>query len=557
MIPTTEEAGKERMTGLDGPHSRPALEHGMAVIKNRFLGLGGWRRPALLGGLGVLAALALPPVYALPFLIPAFSGLLWSVEECSTPAKAFAAGWWFGFGHSAAGLSWIGFAFLVDAPRFAWMSPFAVLGMAAGMALFPAGAAALSRYVFGKIRLSGVGRVIIFSAFWVSLEWFRGWVLTGFPWNLLGTVWTWSDAMIQLAALTGVYGLSLLTVFVAAMPALLAGPGPDAEKNRPGPRPLVLASLALLGVVWAGGQWRLAMATEDVVPGVRLRLVQPNIPQALKWRPELRQGHVLKQLAMSRKPPPPGGPPTHIIWAETAVPFVLQENPGLIKALGAAAPPDGLIIVGSPRSTPGGEKPRRIWNSIYAIDSKGQIKGTYDKHHLVPFGEYVPFRGILPIEKLTQGRLDFSPGPGIRTFNWQGLPPVSPLICYEVIFPGRVTDAGNRAEWLLNLTNDAWFGNSSGPYQHFAASRLRAVEEGLPLVRVANTGISGVIDGYGRVIRRLGLGREGIIDSPLPAKISGNTPFSLLGDWITGVILIMTMVAGGLLTKPPSKRETS
>ena len=557
MIPTTEEAGKERMTGLDGPHSRSALEHGMAVIKNRFLGLGGWRRPALLGGLGVLAALALPPVYALPFLIPAFSGLLWSVEECPTPAKAFAAGWWFGFGHSAAGLSWIGFAFLVDAPRFAWMSPFAVLGMAAGMALFPAGAAALSRYVFGKIRLSGVGRVIIFSAFWVSLEWFRGWVLTGFPWNLLGTVWTWSDAMIQLAALTGVYGLSLLTVFVAAMPALLAGPGPDAEKNRPGPRPLVLASLALLGVVWAGGQWRLAMATEDVVPGVRLRLVQPNIPQALKWRPELRQGHVLKQLAMSRKPPPPDGPPTHIIWAETAVPFVLQENPGLIKALGAAAPPDGLIIVGSPRSTPGGEKPRRIWNSIYAIDSKGQIKGTYDKHHLVPFGEYVPFRGILPIEKLTQGRLDFSPGPGIRTFNWQGLPPVSPLICYEVIFPGRVTDAGNRAEWLLNLTNDAWFGNSSGPYQHFAASRLRAVEEGLPLVRVANTGISGVIDGYGRVIRRLGLGREGIIDSPLPAKISGNTPFSLLGDWITGVILIMTMVAGGLLTKPPSKRETS
>ena len=557
MSPLQGEAGKEKMTGRDGPHPRPALEHGMAAVKNRFLGLLGWRRSALLGGLGVLAALALPPVYVLPFLIPAFAGLLWWVEECSTPAKAFAAGWWFGFGHSAAGLSWIGFAFLVDGPRFGWMSPFAVLGMAAGMALFPAGAAALSRFVFGKRRLSAVGRVVIFSGFWVVMEWVRGGVLTGFPWNLMGTVWAWSDAMIQLAALTGVYGLSLLTVFAASMPAILAGPGPDAEKNRLGPRPLVLASLALLGLVWAGGHLRLAQAGDDVVPGVRLRLVQPNIPQALKWRPKLRWGHVLKQLGMSKRPPTKGDPPTHIIWAETAAPFVLAENPALIKALGAAVPPDGLIIVGAPRTTPGGEAPKRIWNSIHAIDSKGQIQGTYDKHHLVPFGEYVPLRGILPVGKLTQGRLDFSPGSGIRTLHWRGLPPVSPLICYEVIFPGRVTVAGNRAAWLLNLTNDAWFGISSGPYQHFAASRFRAVEEGLPLVRVANTGISGVVDGYGRVIRRLGLGREGIIDSPLPAGISDSTPFSLLGDRMTGVILIITLVAGGLLTETPPKRKTA
>jgi apolipoprotein N-acyltransferase len=189
-----------------------------------------------------------------------------------------------------------------------------------------------------------------------------------------------------------------------------------------------------------------------------------------------------------------------------------------------------------------------LWNSLLALDSQGRITGSYDKFHLVPFGEYVPLRGFLPINKLTAGRQDFSPGPGLRTIKFDGLPPVSPLICYEVIFPGRVA-AMERPAWLLNLTNDAWFGQTSGPYQHFAAARLRSVEEGLPLVRVANTGISGVVDGYGRIVHSLGLGREGVIDSALPAALSVRTPFSRLGDGMTGFLLVLTFGAGLMMRR--------
>ena len=521
-------------------------KHRWTHLKIRLAGLTGWRRSALLVGLGVAAAMALPPVYGLPLLIPAFVGLLWAVETSPGPGRAFSAGWWFGVGHFAAGLAWISFAFLVDAPRYGWMAPFAVAGMAAGMALFPAAAAILGYLVFER-RLTALGRVLVFGAMWMLTEWVRGWVLTGFPWNLLGTVWVFSDAMIQLAALTGVYGLSLLAVVAAAMPAVLAEPvsGGGGERNRWMP---VLAAAGVLALVWAGGEWRLAGAGNDTVPGVRLRLVQPNIPQNQKWKRELRWGHVLKQLEMSNRPAPPGRSPTHVIWAETAVPFVISGPSQLTRAVGRAAPPGGMVIVGAPRTAGSGEASKELFNSVLAIDSQGRIKDVYDKHHLVPFGEYVPLRSVLPVGKLTAGRQDFSPGPGIRTLVLDGLPPFSPLICYEVIFPGRVAEKNNPPQWLLNLTNDAWFGFSSGPYQHFAAARLRAVEEGLPLVRVANTGISGVIDPYGRVVRRLGLGQEGIIDSPLPVETAYNPPFSRLGPWMTGLIFIMAFGFGFLLT---------
>ncbi|MBT3306148.1 MAG: apolipoprotein N-acyltransferase [Alphaproteobacteria bacterium] len=518
------------------------------TLRHRLSALAGWRRWVVLSALGVMAALALPPLYLLPLLIPAFSGLLWAVEDSPGPKAAFADGWWFGFGFSAAGLYWVGLSFFVDAAQYGWMAPFAIAGMAAGMALFPALAAALSRWVFAPraAPLPALGRVLVFAALWTWTEWLRGWVLTGFPWNLIGTVWTASDAIMQMAAITGVYGLSLLTLIVASIPAGLA--------DKSGGWRAIAIAFAVLGAIWAGGAVRLSQATSDTVSDVRLRLVQPNIPQALKWKPELRRKHVLKQIAMSRTATEQGSPPTHVIWAETSVPYVIDQTPGLAKTLGLAAPPGGLIIVGAPRATARGTKPSRLWNSLLAIDPQGQITGAYDKYHLVPFGEYVPFRGLLPIEKLTAGRQDFSPGPGVRTLTLQGLPPLSPLICYEVIFPGRVAHL-NRPAWLLNLTNDGWFGVSSGPYQHFASARLRAVEEGLPLVRVANTGISGVVDGYGRTVRRLGLGREGILDSKLPVALSERTPFSRLGDWMSGFLLLVVVSAGLALRRIVYKRE--
>jgi len=511
-----------------------------AALKHRLCGLDGWRRWAALGSLGVMAALALPPLYLLPLLIPAFSGLLWVLEDAPSSGQAFADGWWFGFGFSAAGLYWIGFSFFVDAAQYGWMAPIAISGMAAGMALFPALAALSCQWIFTRNPCTAPGRVLVFATLWTVTEWLRGWVLTGFPWNLIGTAWVVSDAMIQMAAVTGVFGLSLLAVAAASMPSVLA--------ERPGHWRSVTVCAVTVAVIWAAGTGRLSQATDETVPGVRLRLVQPNIPQALKWKPELRRRHVLKQLAMSRAPAKSGPPPTHVIWAETAVPYVINQMPGLTQTLGLAAPPGGLLLTGAPRSTPQGVKPSRLWNSLLALDSQGRITGSYDKFHLVPFGEYVPLRGFLPINKLTAGRQDFSPGPGLRTIKFNGLPPVSPLICYEVIFPGRVA-AMERPAWLLNLTNDAWFGQTSGPYQHFAAARLRSVEEGLPLVRVANTGISGIVDGYGRIVNSLGLGREGVIDSALPAALSVRTPFSRLGDGMTGFLLVLTFGAGLMMRR--------
>lgn len=521
-------------------------------VKDRLARLGGARRFAVAFGLGALAALALPPVHAVVLLIPAFVGLVWLIDQAPRARTALAVGWWFGFGHFGIGLYWIAYPLLVEPERFAWMIPFAVAGLAAATAAFPGVVAALAwlsqrrRARAWFLGADGVGRVLLFAALWTALEWMRAWAFTGFPWNLIGTVWTFAPSMIQLAAVAGVYGLSLVTVAVAAMPAVLADPGDAQARGRiwwP-----VAGAFAVLAAVWLGGLWRLGAATDASVPGVRLRLVQPDIPQALKWAPAERERHLVKQVELSVRPPAPNSAearaPTHVIWAETAVPYYVANDPGLLAALGRVVRDGGALVVGAPRTTPTPETPFRIWNSLHAIDGRGRIVATYDKFHLVPFGEYVPFRRWLPIAKITHGEIDFSPGPGLQTLAIPGLPPVSPLICYEVIFPGAVVAPGRRPGWLLNLTNDAWFGLSSGPYQHFAAARLRAVEEGLPLVRVANNGITAIVDSYGRVRASLGLGREGVVDGELPTALPAPPPYGRFGDGMTlAVLLAVALVA--------------
>jgi apolipoprotein N-acyltransferase len=291
-----------------------------------------------------------------------------------------------------------------------------------------------------------------------------------------------------------------------------------------------------------------------MAPGVRLRLVQANIDQRLKWNPGERAANFGKYLSMTKGPG--FDEVTHVIWPETAIPYVVARDAEARAAIAAVVPPKGLLIAGAIRTTlAAGVKPFQVWNSAHAIDQSARIVGTYDKFHLVPFGEYMPLRGILPLQKITPGAVDFSAGPGPRTLALPGLPPVGLLICYEVIFPGNVLDRGNRPRWLLNLTNDAWFGESTGPYQHFAAARLRAVEEGLALVRSANTGISAVIDPYGRVIARLGLGVEGVLDSPLPLPLEGLTPYARFGDWIfLGLLAIAVGLA--LIASPPARRAS-
>lgn len=499
-------------------------------------------------GLGAVAVLALPPTSIIPVLLAAFPGLLWLLERIERPRTAFFIGWWFGFGTFLFGLYWVSFALLTDVGRFWWMVPFAVTGLPALLATLT-GLATLTFFLLAR-RLSldrGLARPIAFAVVWTVFEWLRGHILTGFPWNLIGYVWVDVPPVLQGASLIGTYGLTLLTVLVASLPVLLVDPAVARRQAWA----TVAAGFGLVAVLAAWGTARLDGATEAMVPGVMLRLVQPAIDQKLKWDPAERAAIFERHLALSTAPG--AQPVTHVFWSETAVPpqpAFLEVDMRRRLAIAAATPGGGLTVTGTPRFTKDGAGAVRYWNGLVAIDASGQVVGSYDKFHLVPFGEYMPFRRWLPVDAIAAGSIDFSAGPGPSTLRLPGLPPVSPLICYEGIFPGAVTDPNDRPQWLLNLTNDAWYGTTAGPHQHFAIARVRSVEEGLPLVRVANTGISGVVDAYGRVVARLDLGDQGVVDSPLPVALLQPTLYGRLGDWIVAVLLMSCSLIAILARHP-------
>lgn len=514
----------------------------LAGAVGRLQAVHGWRRGGLALVLGVLAGLALPPLYIFPLLVVGLTGLVPLIDNHRPVTSAFAMGWWWGVGHFLVGFYWIAELFLIDAPRFGWMISFIIGGLAGGMALFIGLAAAATR----ALRLRGPAKIVAFAGFWVVGEWLRGHVLTGFPWDLAGYTLSFSDALNQYAALGGIWGLSLLAVAVSAMPAVLGE----------SPRRTALAACGAAALValllYLGGTWRLATAEDVAVPHVLLRLVQPNIAQTLKWKEGVQEQNVAlhRQLTIAV---PGGENVTAAIWPETAVPYLLERIPMLRQWLGKAVAPGGLLITGALRAEPTQGNVQREYNSAEVLDHDGNLIASYDKFHLVPLGEYVPLRSVFPfINKITPGDVDFTEGPGPRTLQLPGLPPMGPLICYEVIFPGSVVDRAHRPQWLLNITNDGWFGTSTGPYQHFVAARLRAVEEGLPLVRVANTGISGLIDPYGRVLAQIDLGQSGVRDVPLPAALNPPPLFARFGD----VTLILQLLVAAILVWVLAGRRT-
>ncbi len=504
---------------------------------DRVTALTGWRRWLAAWTLGVLATLALPPVHAVPLLVPAICGLLLLLRGGSI-GRAFWTGWWFAFGHHTAGLYWIANALLVDAARFWWMLPPAILGLPALLGAFGGAAAVLAR-IGGR----SIGQPLAFAGAWGLAELARGFVLTGFPWNLFAYVWVdpWGlfAAPMQLAAYLGAYGLTVVTVLIAGLPVLIT-----TRWRWRGP---AAAAVALV-LVWAAGTARLTQAhsvqaLEAMVPGVWLRLVQPSIPQGLKWDGAQRLAHFRQHLMLSAEPA--GVQPTAIIWPETATPFFLEHEPGALDALGRLDT-GALWLIGTPRrtATPTG---LQFANGLVALDPEATtVLASYDKAHLVPFGEYVPFSRWLPIERIAGGGSagGFTPGPGPRTLRLDTLPPVGPLICYEVLFPGQVIDATDRPSWLLNLTNDAWYGESAGPYQHWAIARLRAVEEGLPLVRSANNGISGIVDPFGRIIARLPLNAIGVVDGPLPRALPDRPIGGQLSAILVAVLALALLATG-------------
>lgn len=506
--------------------------------------LAGWRRRLLLLTLGCVATLAMPPLHLWPLLFIALPGLVLLIDGTASVRRAFWTGWWFGLGHFILGFYWIANSMLTDPLRFGWMIPFAVGGLSAFMAVFIGVAAAVARSLWAP----GPARILALGGAWIVGEWLRSWVLSGFPWNLLGYSWAFSDAMMQTAAWTGSWGLSLATVVGCGLAALLLRWTPGSQTVPPLGKAgfLAAAGIALLGAIWAAGAGRLAGAGEEFVPGITLRLVQPAIPPGMKNDADRRRDNLLRQLKLTVESPGYERV-THVIWPESAVPYLVQRDADLRQDLAGIVPPNGLLLTGAIRVAPENGNIEEVWNSAMAIDGTGSLIASFDKFHLVPYGEYVPARQVFPfISKITPGAMDFSAGPGPRTLHLPGLPPVGPLICYELIFPGAVVDRADRPQWLLSLTNDAWFGRSSGPYQHFASARFRAVEEGLPMVRAANAGISGVIDAYGRVQAILGLDAVGVVDHGLPVAAPGLTPFARLGNWIMLGLLAGTGLLFGL-----------
>ncbi|BAE53271.1 apolipoprotein N-acyltransferase [Paramagnetospirillum magneticum] len=468
----------------------------LEALAARFQALAGWRRRLSLMGLGIVAASALPPTHVLPVLLIAFPAMAWSLDAATTRRAAFGAGFWWSTGWFAVGLYWISNALLVDAIRFGWMIPFAVFGLSSLLAAFN-GLATLAVHL---MRLGRIARIPALAAALTLSEWQRSWVMTGLPWNPVGSVWDVSLPVLQFGALGGIWGLSLLTYLVVLAPALLSAPG-----NR---RTVAALTLGLPAALWIGGTLRLAQNPEATVPEIRLRLVQAAVPQANKWRDDQREAHLRDHIALSRGS---GFEAISVmIWPETAVSYFLDLDRLHRQMVAAAVPPGGLLLTGAPRITPRGVEPFQIWNSLMAVTGSAEIAAIYDKVHLVPFGEYVPMRAILPIDKITHGSTDFSAGPGPVTLDLPGIPPLAPLICYEAIFPGAfIARDQPRPGWIVNVTNDGWFGLSSGPHQHLAAARMRSIEEGLPQARAANTGISAVIDPVGRLTALLPTGRAG------------------------------------------------
>lgn len=495
----------------------------------------GIRRVAIAAGLGAAGALAFEPFRLFFLLLLAYAGLVLLLDGAHAGPRrwrdAALAGWGFGFGLFLVGHYWIGYAFLVDAETHAWLMPFAMVLLPAGLALFFAAAAAFCMAAWRP----GVQRVFLFAVAFIIAEWLRGHILTGFPWNLPGYGWGASTAVLQSAAVLGVYGLSLLTLLFGASLALLAAP-PDRGRAKLLPAALSVLYLAL----WIGGEVRLLAATVATVPGVRLRIVQPSTPQPEKYAPENRVRNWRRLIDLSSLPS--AEQPTHIIWPEAAPPFVLDGIPQVQADIAELTGESRVLMTGQVRIAEESGR-RNSYNSFAIFGSQGELLGTYDKFHLVPFGEYVPGGPVLRTLGITEiaASTGFSSGPGPRTLTVPGAPPVGPLICYEIIFPREVTGEP-RPAWLVNLTDDSWFGPDTGPMQHLLIARVRAIEEGLPVVRAANSGISAVIDAHGRVRASLALGLRDVVDSDLPVALSP-PPFVRYGNVTLLALLLMCTAA--------------
>jgi apolipoprotein N-acyltransferase len=512
----------------------------------------GWKRVLMAVAVGALAALAMPPFGFLPALALSFPLCIWMLDGCvaagrwrriSILVSAFGIGWAFGFGYFVAGLWWLGAAFLVEADQFAWAMPLGVVGLPAVLAFFPAFGFALARMLW----TDGTGRILAFGFALALSEYLRSVLLTGFPWNNLGMALGQHLWLMQGASLIGLHGLTLLTILMGASFALSGADHRSFTKLYAGP---ALALLVLAGLAVYGAQ-RVPAGAVPEVKNVRLRIMQPNLPQDDTFNAANREEIMRRYLSLSDRATSPTTTGitdvTHLIWPESAFPYLLHRDARALAQIAGLLPPGVTLVTGAARAGDAlpGETGTRYYNSLHAIAHDGVIVSTYDKRHLVPFGEYLPpvFDRLLRAVGLKEFVAipgGFEAGSSGAVFAIPGLPRVAATICYEAIFPRAAISSDKRPGWILNVTNDAWFGMTPGPRQHFAQARLRAVEEGVPLVRAANNGISAIIDPYGRIIHSLDLGLEGVVDGGLPDTISP-TLYARFTDLPFWILLICTL----------------
>lgn len=474
--------------------------------------------------LGAFSALAFAPLYCLPFLFFGIWGILHLLDNVETARELYKRLYLFGLGFFFVGTYWVGLSFRTI--NMGWLGFPAVLLLSAVLALFllPIG-------LFIKpFQPKSLERRIAFAVGFAVCEWLRGHLFTGFPWNLTASVWgtytipqahDFGLSILQITAWVGVYGLSFLTMLAIV---IITGTSRIAR---------ILALTGIIVCSFLGGM-HLQNAPTQLTP-TNLRLIQPSIDQNLKWLPESFEHNIELQIALSSLQAE--RPLAAIIWPEAAITKILNEQYELRTVLSSIVPKDGYLITGTPHRENG-----KVFTTLSVLNEKAEITHFYKKSHLVPFGEYVPFKGILMVDKITPGTIDFNEGDGIKTLDVPRLPPFSPLICFEALFPGEVVNDKStaRPEWLLNITNDAWYGVSAGPYQHLALIRIRAIEEGLPLVRVANNGVSAVIDPCGRILHKLGLNDVGFVDFELP-KALPRTFYSRVKDYAFLILLVITL----------------
>lgn len=520
--------------------------------------------------LGVLATTAMPPLFLWPLLWLVFPCLVWLLDAAISPYRAAAPstwatqprtlwraallGWCFGFGYFTASLYWIGASFLVEAEKFAILMPLAVIVLPSGLALFYAVAFALSACLWTK----GPHRILTLSVTIAMAEIARSYLLTGLPWNLVGHSLTSNEWIMQSVSLYGLFGLSGLALIIFASPAaLLDATQQNFTKPSRQASLLLVIALASLAGLYSFGAWRLSTAgPTKFVKDLDILLVHPSVPQREKVNPALRAKAFERVLNLTRSAAQINQATSErtarlIIWPETAIPFAINGASVLKDQLGQFLKPGDELITGAfrlvhkPQATHEAQNPFDVYNSLYVINRTGAITASYDKHHLVPFGEYLPWSGLLEaigLEALVRLRGGFTSGRPPVPITLNEAPPFLPFICYEAIFPITDNQKILDAKWILNISNDGWFGKTAGPYQHHHLVRLRSLETGLPMIRVVNNGISGVFDGLGREVKNAGFGKNGVTLSQLPQPVT--MPISsAMAKWVAFLHFVLTFLS--------------